>query len=210
MVVAMGSTKLASADPWYEHYEKAERALEAQNWAEAIEQINEALERKGDSGARVRSYGMKIISYFPYLKLGIAYYELGQFDAALQAFETEERLGAVTQSKSALDELQAFRGLAEEGRKDRLAQEGERVRQIVIESLEEARSLEAGDRLDEAMSALGRGLAVAPEDLEALEVLERLRKRVARQQEEREREARVARLVEPVGRSSTPDSTAKP
>ncbi len=91
----------ATADPWYEHYSKAEKALEDQDWALAVQEINEALEKKGDSGARVRSYGMKVTPYFPYLKLGIAYYQLGQFDAALRAFETEVRLRAIAQSETA-------------------------------------------------------------------------------------------------------------
>ncbi|HSF14539.1 MAG TPA: ATP-binding protein [Vicinamibacteria bacterium] len=190
------STRLAWTDPWYEHYEKAERALEAQNWEEAVVQINQAIERKGDSGARVRSYGMKVISYFPYLKLGIAYYQLGQFDAALQAFETEERLGAVTQSQGGLAELRDFRVRAEEGRDDRLAQEQQRVRQIVRTSLEEASRLEAGDRLDEAMTALSRGLSVAPEDADALAARERLLDKIGRQQAEQERQERAARLVD--------------
>ncbi|HXV59723.1 MAG TPA: ATP-binding protein [Vicinamibacteria bacterium] len=195
-LVLTASTPPAWTDPWYEHYEKAERALETENWEEAVVQINQAIERKGDSGARVRSYGMKIISYFPYLKLGIAYYHLGQFDAALQAFETEERLGAVTQAQSGLAELRDFRDRAEKGRDDRLAQEQQRVRQIVRTSLEEASSLEAGDRLDEAMTALSRGLSVAPEDEEALAARERLLDKIARQQLERERQERAARLVD--------------
>ena len=55
------------------------------NYDRAIEELQQALERKGDSGARVRWYGMKVYPYFPYFKLGIAYYNLGQFEAALQA-----------------------------------------------------------------------------------------------------------------------------
>ena len=95
----------AIADSWYEHYFKAEQALDSEEWIVAVEEINGALEQKGDSGARVRSYGMNVVAYFPYLKLGIAYYELDQFDAALQAFETELRLGAISQSDDASAEL---------------------------------------------------------------------------------------------------------
>ena len=91
-----------SAQPWYEHYEQADRALEEQDWAAAVEQINQALEQRGDSGVRVRTYGMRFTEYFPYLKLGIAYYHLGQFEAALQAFETEQRLEAIGRSASSL------------------------------------------------------------------------------------------------------------
>ena len=85
----------AWADYWYEHYSRAETALDNESWERAIEELQQALERKGDSGARVRSYGMKVVAYFPYLKLGIAYYHLGQIEAALQAFQTEEQLGAI-------------------------------------------------------------------------------------------------------------------
>ncbi len=73
----------ALADFWYEHYARAEAAIAAEDWPRAVEELNEALARKGDSGARVRSYGMKVIAYFPYLKLGIAYHALGQHEAAL-------------------------------------------------------------------------------------------------------------------------------
>ena len=49
----------ALADYWYEHYARAETALENGNWERAIEELQQALERKGDSGARVRWYGMR-------------------------------------------------------------------------------------------------------------------------------------------------------
>ena len=75
----------ADAAPWYEHYALAEDAMKAENWSEAVVQLNEAIQRRGDSGAHIRSYGMKVISYFPYLKLGIAHHELGDYEAALHA-----------------------------------------------------------------------------------------------------------------------------
>ncbi len=184
------------ADLWYEHYEKAEKALEGQDWTEAIEQINQAVERKGDSGARVRTYGMKIISYFPYLKMGVAYYQLGQLNAALQAFETEERLGAVTGSRDAFAELQQFRRLALDAKEAAVAAEADRIQQIVRESLDQAGGLETEGNLDEAMSAVGRALAVDPDNRQALTAMESLRNQVAEQQAAQELETRVARLVE--------------
>ena len=95
----------AAADPWYEHYANAQQALEQEDWTVAVEQLNAALEKKGDSGARTRSYGMNVVEYFPYFRLGVAYYHLGQLDAALQAFETEARLGAIAESESASAQL---------------------------------------------------------------------------------------------------------
>ena len=97
----------AAADLWYQHYQKAREALERQQWETAIEELNQAIERRGDSGARVRTYGMRTTDYFPYLDLGLAYLELGQPEAALRAFETEERLGAIEEASAALQDLRS-------------------------------------------------------------------------------------------------------
>jgi tetratricopeptide (TPR) repeat protein len=186
----------ATADYWYEHYSKAEKALGDQDWVLAVQEINGALEKKGDSGARVRSYGMKVTSYFPYLKLGIAYYHLGQLDAALQAFETEARLGAIAQSESASAELERYRALVEEARATAAVEEKRRIRQIVEHSLSDARDLEDRGLLDEAMAALNQALAVAPDDVEAQLAMSQLRERFAEWEREQERDQRASKLVE--------------
>ena len=186
----------ATADPWYEHYANAEQALDDQNWTQAVTEINEALAKKGDSGARVRSYGMNVISYFPYFKLGVAYYHLGQFDAALQAFETETRLGAIAESDVENADLGRYRALADEARITSAAEEAARIRQIVERGLNDARALEAQGLLDEAMAALDQALAVAPDDADAQAVMAGLRRKFAEQEREQERDQRVSRLVE--------------
>ena len=185
-----------AADPWYEHYSNAEQALKDQNWTGAVAEINEALEKKGDSGARVRSYGMNVIAYFPYFKLGVAYYHLGQFDAALQAFETEARLGAIAESETESAELGRYRVLAQDARTTAAAEEAQRIRQIVEQSLSDAWDLEDQGLLSEAMAALDRALAVAPDDTDAKSAMTELRQRFADQQGTLERGQRVAKLVE--------------
>src|SRR4030095_9948406 len=74
------------ADLWYENYNKGQEALRRQGWKEGIDQFTQVIEKKVDSGVWIRTYGMNFINYHPYLGLGTAYYNLGQFDAALQAF----------------------------------------------------------------------------------------------------------------------------
>ena len=189
-------THPATADPWYEHYAKAEQAIDDKDWAAAVHEINEALAKKGDSGARVRSYGMKVTAYFPYFHLGIAYYHLGQLDAALQAFETEARLGAIAQSDTANAELERYRGLAEEARAMAAAEEEQRIRQIVEQSLGDARDLEERGLPGEAMAALDQALAVAPEDVEAQNAMSQLRQQFRDQSGAQERDQRVSELVE--------------
>jgi len=185
----------AWADYWYEHYARAESALENGKWSTAIEELQQALERKGDSGARVRSYGMKVVAYFPYLKLGIAYYHLGQLDAALQAFQTEEQLGAVQASESDFAGLEQYRSLTLEARAEAAAAEGERISQIVRESLRTAEILERQGRLSEAMEALGEGLAVDPDNPGTVAMMEGLRTEVVRQEVERLNTIQAAEFV---------------
>ena len=189
---AVAYAPAAWADSWYEHYDRAEKAFKAADWQRAVEELQEALERKGDSGAKVRTYGMNFIEYFPHLKLGIAYYELGDVAAALQAFETEEVLGAIARSDKALVQLRDYRGRARQAMAEAAAAEQQRIRQIVSDSLRQAEELAAQGLLDQAISALGRGLAVAPEDPDAVAALDELRRKVADQQQKRQLEERAA------------------
>jgi tetratricopeptide (TPR) repeat protein len=186
----------ALADLWYEHYAAAEKALANEAWPEAIEQLNSALEKKGDSGARARTYGMKFTAYFPYLKLGIAYYELNQLDAALQAFETEERLGAIAQSETDRSDLDRYRNLALEAQRSAVDEEEARIGEVVRESLIAADRLEGENDIDGAIAALGPALAVSPDEPRALDTLLRLRSELAEQQAQEDLLERVSRLVE--------------
>ncbi len=185
----------AAADPWYEHYANAQKALEQQDWTVAVQQLNAALEKKGDSGARARSYGMNVVEYFPYFRLGVAYYHLGQFDAALQAFETEARLGAIAESESANAELADFRIRAGEARTAQAADQERRIREIVSDSLAESARLESDGRTEAAIAAVDKALAVAPEDAGALAAMQELREKLAGQQRAQDLERRVSQLV---------------
>jgi hypothetical protein len=186
----------AAADPWYEYYANAQQALEREDWTAAVQQLNAALEKKGDSSARARSYGMNVVEYFPYFRLGVAYYHLGHFDAALQAFETEARLGAIVESESANAQLARFRVLAEEARLAQVAERARRIENIVADSLAESARLEREGQIEAAIAAVDKALAVAPENVDALATMQQLRETLARQQREREIERRVSQLVE--------------
>jgi len=183
------------ADLWYQHYQRAEDALTAERWEEAVEELNQAIQRRGDSGVRVRTYGMRTTDYLPYLKLGTAYLALGQHEAALRAFDTEERLGAIEGSQSSFQELEALRARAVQGLEGRWAEDQDRIRQILVESLREARDLQSAGKTDQAMTALGRGLAVAPEDPEATSLMETLLGEARQRDEQARAETRAAHLV---------------
>ena len=185
----------ARADRWYEHYARAEKALATRDWRTAVAELNGAIEAKGDSGSRERSYGMRVVAYFPYFKLGIAYYHLGELEAAEQAFQTEVQLGAIARSADDLAELTRYRELTNEARASTGQGEAERIATIVSQALKEAESLEREGKPAEALDALDRALAVAPEHTEAVARAARLRKDVDRRERERQDVAQAASLV---------------
>jgi tetratricopeptide (TPR) repeat protein len=194
LVIAL-ITRPAAADPWYEYYANALQALDQENWTVAVQQLNAALEKKGDPGARVRSYGMNVVEYFPYFRLGVAYYHLGQFDAAVQAFETEARLGAIAESDPASAQLAEYRVLAEEARAKQAADRERRIREIVADGLAESARLAGQGQIEAAIAAVDKALAVAPEDAGALAAMQNLREQFATQQRAQALERRVAELV---------------
>ncbi len=189
------SASPAQAALWYESYESAQTALDEGNWTEAIRQIELARDEKSDSSARARTYGMNFTSYFPYLKLGIAYYHLGQLDGALQLFETEENMGAIVDSEDDYAELKRIRGLIEQARTDAVAAEQTRIRQVVTNNLDDARRLEGEGRFEDALSALGKALSVAPDDSDATTLRQQLLGRIAAEQERQDRQQRAGQLV---------------
>jgi tetratricopeptide (TPR) repeat protein len=193
--LALAGVQSASADLWYQHYEKAQEAMKRQEWEAAVNELNQAIQRRGDSGARVRTYGMRTTDYFPYLDLGVAYLNLEQPDAALQAFQTEERLGAVEGSSEARTRLERYRGEAQEAIDKRAQVEQERIDQILRDAVSEAQLLAEADRLDEAMVVLGRGLAVAPDDVGANTLMMEIRQVARDRESSREQDRQVETLV---------------
>lgn len=186
----------AAAETWFESYHKAEEALANENWSEAIRHLNSALKEKPDSSARIRTYGMRFISYFPYLNLGIAYQRLGQTDAALQAFETEERQGEIERSQKDYALLQEYRDSIRRAKAETEAEKVRLAQRVVSENLQKARELEEQGRFDDALASVARALAVAPDQPEARTLRGRLLAAVAAEERAREIDARFRRLLD--------------
>lgn len=187
-------------ETWYEYYENAQTALKKRNWTQALEQLNRAIEKRAEPGVAVRTFGMNFVNYHPYLKLGIVYYNLGEHDAALQAFDTESRFGAIGRligdSPSAeMRNLETFREFAQKAKEASQTSEPERVAAVVTRTLQEAEILERQGRLEEGMSVLSKALAVAPDHPQATAAMERLRLLLDKQENERALTERITALV---------------
>ena len=195
MAVVLAAVSPVCADHWYEHYARAEKALIGADHETAIAELNLAIERRGDSGVRVRTYGMRVTDYFPYLKLGIAYFAAGEYEAALRAFDTEEQLGAVQDSQAAFDELGRFRARASEALDAEREEQRRTVRDLIDQNLAQARDLEGSGQLDEALASVNRALALEPDNTDALALAEALREELVRRDDDASRRERVSDLV---------------
>ena len=195
-VIVVGLLLLAAnpvrAEIWYENYSKAEQAIQDEDWAEAVDLLEQAMAQKGESGARVRTIGMRFIPYFPYLKLGIARFNLEEYDAALLAFEAEERLGAIQSAVAEFAELQDYQRRAQNAKA--AAELGQRE-QVVAGILADAATLENQDELDAAITTLSRAEAMDSSNPDVLAALTRVRTKIAQRDEQDQLVERADNLV---------------
>src|SRR5262245_27617382 len=194
--IAMALVDSSLAAIWYESYQKGKDALAVRDWNAAVRLFDDAIAQQPNPGVGVRTYGMNFIKYFPYLNKGMALYNLGKFEEALKALETEERLGEVAKASEELQNLRAFRKLAQdEMDKSRLG-ERERIAGIVGKSLEDARVLQDAGRLEDAMAALASGLAADQNNPDLLETMKRLQEETAAKAREQASKARAGEAVQ--------------
>lgn len=182
---------------WPKFYFSAEQAISAGKWDEAIKYLNEAIKLKSDSSAWV-SFAGGGTPYYPYFKLGIAYYNLGQLDAALQALSTEKQLGAIAQSAGDNAELQRIFDLATKAKQLGASEEYKQIKLLLSDYTSQASKLDTPGQLDQALVAVSKALALSQENAEARAVLQRLQSKIIQV----EQEFRIADIIAE-GRSLT-------
>jgi len=194
-LLILSAAPAAYASTWYEDYAEAEHALSERDWETAVSLLSSAIEKKADSSARARTYGMKFISYFPYFKLGMAFYQLGDYHNALLTFETEQRLGEIQRSARDHAALERFRELTLSAQADQEAQRDTERERIVRQSKERALALEDEGKLDEALESLAAAVAVDPENTDLLGLMSRLRDTAAQRHQADDDARRATALI---------------
>ncbi len=90
------SASLLEAATWYQHYAKGKQAIESSNWAEAIDNLEQAIQKKGEPCRSCRAEGLTRIDYFPQYYLGIAHQGAGHNDLARGRLNEALSLGLLT------------------------------------------------------------------------------------------------------------------
>lgn len=72
-----------AADPWYESYAAALKAISSRNWANAERKLKAAIRDGPAPGRGVRTYGVRFVDFQPGFYLGMAYFNQQRYAEAL-------------------------------------------------------------------------------------------------------------------------------
>ena len=86
-VMLLSVAVYAQNSRWAKPYQDGVKAAEAKKWAEAVALIEQAVAVNPKAERQKLIEGVFRVDYFPYLYLGMAYMELGQFEKAQQNLE---------------------------------------------------------------------------------------------------------------------------
>lgn len=96
---------------WYKDYEAGMDSLKKGQNQAAIGRFQSAISKKSDEGTSIKFYGMKFDDYFPHYYLGLAYFNLKNYDAALSEFQISEQSGAIQKRRDLYTKLGSLKAL---------------------------------------------------------------------------------------------------
>ncbi len=76
-----------SQTKFYNYYDAGLEYIEKQDWLRAIEELRSAASLEFEDADMKRMYGTRFIEYFPHRELGVAYYNLKEFESARKELE---------------------------------------------------------------------------------------------------------------------------
>ena len=78
---------LRSIEKFYNYYDNGLEFMGKGDWLRAIEEFKSAASLEFEDKKKKRTYGTRFIKYFPHREIGIAYYNLGEFENAKKELE---------------------------------------------------------------------------------------------------------------------------
>lgn len=100
LLVALGAAAYAD---YKDTYKKGLESVQRGNWAEAARQMRAAAAEQPKEGEQVKLYGMRFEAYLPHYHLGLALFNAGDCEGALEAWQTSETQGAVRKASQYKD-----------------------------------------------------------------------------------------------------------
>lgn len=132
LMVLMFTNFLHGLEKFYQYYDKGLEYMEKGDWLRAIEEFKSAASLEFEDTKKMRTYGTRFIKYFPHREMGIAYYQLGEFDIAKEELELSIAYKKTGEAEEYLERV--LLGIAPE--QDIIVQE-ELIEEVIEEKQEE-------------------------------------------------------------------------
>ncbi|MCD6328968.1 MAG: hypothetical protein J7M10_01225, partial [Candidatus Cloacimonetes bacterium] len=87
LMLMLFTSFLHGLEKFYQYYNKGLEYMEKGDWLRAIEEFKSAASLEFEDTKKMRTYGTRFIKYFPHREMGIAYYQLGEFNKAKDELE---------------------------------------------------------------------------------------------------------------------------
>jgi len=125
---------LISRDRFYNYYDEGLKFIEKGDWLRAITAFQSTISLEFEDTKRKRTYGTRFIQYYPHREMGIAYYNLGEYDNARKelelsmAYKTTKRAEEYLEKMGVLAEAPIPEERVTSEELKRIAEEKERIR----------------------------------------------------------------------------------
>ena len=99
----LGFTLGFSQTKFYNYYDAGLEYIEKGDWLRAIEELRSAASLEFEDADMKRIYGTRFIEYFPHRELGVAYYNLKEFETARKELELSVAYASTERAEEYLD-----------------------------------------------------------------------------------------------------------
>jgi tetratricopeptide (TPR) repeat protein len=98
LILLFFALPLLAAEPWVDAYNRGVAAVNSSSYKTAANELQKAINEMPTEGTSVRTRSA-FITYVPHFWLGIAKYNLGDFDGALREWRTSDEQGAIAKTE---------------------------------------------------------------------------------------------------------------
>lgn len=144
-------TPCSAQTKFYNYYDTGLEYVEKGDWERAIGELRSAISLEFEDTDMKRTYGTRFMKYFPHREMGIAYYNLGEFEAARKELELSLAYVESSRGEEYLDLVsrKVPPSLADETRKraEDEAEERRRASEQAEREREEAAKIESGRQI---------------------------------------------------------------
>jgi tetratricopeptide (TPR) repeat protein len=206
LALVLAAAPAWAAREWYAYYDDALKAIARGQHGEALISLRRAQEMKPRSALQEQTYGLDFVDYFPYYYQGKALARMGQHAAAVDAFNAEEKQGAIKSRPREYGDLVKLRSeAAEKAREIAEAQESARKARVALAEVrrlrQEGEELHRDGKLEEALARLAEAQKVAellegPQQDAIRERAQKIRQELNVKQEQAARAERIEKALE--------------